>query len=144
MFRFVSLLCERLLASKLTISEQHKPVDVITLFHAPSLSASVRAHNLLKQLSAQASATATEDQAADHSAQNKIQRSQFELNVTEDNPTKDQLRTILEYLGAKKAGRLVEGAENEADALKKLGEDSKRFRRPVVSCTQTDLHLHKG
>ena len=61
------------------------------------------------------------------------QRSDFELNVTEDAPTKDQLRTILEYVGSKKAGQLIEGARDEADALKKLDENARKFCRPVVS-----------
>ncbi|KAL9588770.1 MAG: hypothetical protein Q9203_002424 [Teloschistes exilis] len=112
----------------------HKTLDVITLFHKASSPASIRAHTLLKQLSAHASETATEDQAADHTAQNKLQRTDFELNVTEDPPTSDQLRTILEYVGSGggRAGKIVEGATDEADALKKLEEDPGRFKQPVV------------
>ena len=89
---------------------------------------------LLKQVSAQASETATEDQAADHTHQNKLQRTEFELNITEDPPTTDQMRTILEYMGAHNAGRLVEGAKDIRDAINKLGENPKRFKPPVV-CT---------
>lgn len=111
---------------------QHKTLDVITLFHKPSVPASVRVQTLLKQISAQASETATEDQVGDHSHQDELQRTQFELNVTEEAPTKDQMRTILEYVGGKKASQLVDGARDEADALKKLGEDSNKFKRPVV------------
>ncbi|KAI4196757.1 MAG: hypothetical protein LQ348_002252 [Seirophora lacunosa] len=112
----------------------HKPVDVITLFHKASSPASIRAHTLLKQISAHASENATEDQATDHTSQNKLQRTEFELNVTEDPPTSDQLRTILEYAGsgAGKAGQIVQGAADEADALKKLEEDPNRFQRPVI------------
>ncbi|MCJ1408313.1 hypothetical protein MMC19_002388 [Ptychographa xylographoides] len=110
----------------------HKSLDVITLFHKPSAAASIRVHNLLKQVSAQASETSTEDQASDHSHQNKIQRSEFELNVTEKPPTSDQLRTILEYVGAKRAKDVVEGAKDENDAMRKLQEDSSRFKRPVI------------
>ena len=95
--------------------------------------ASLRVLTLLKQVSAQASETATEDQAADHSHQNKLQRTEFELNITEDPPTGDQMRTILEYMGARHAGRLVEGATDSGDAIKKLGENPKTFRPPVVS-----------
>ena len=62
-----------------------------------------------------------------------MQRTQFELNVTEDAPTKDQLRTILEYVGGKKASQLIQGARDEADALKRLGKDGESFQRPVVS-----------
>ena len=115
------------------INGQHKTLDVITLFHKPSVPASVRVQTLLKQISAQASETATEDQVGDHSAQDKLQRAPFELNVSEDPPTKDQMRTILEYVGGKKASQLIDGARDEADALKKLGEDSGKFQRPVVS-----------
>ncbi|KAL8661969.1 MAG: hypothetical protein Q9202_005095 [Teloschistes flavicans] len=112
----------------------HKTLDVITLFHKASSPASIRAHTLLKQISAHASETATEDQAADHTAQNKLQRTEFELNVTEDPPTSDQLRTILEYVGSGggRAGQIVEGATDESDALKKLKEDPSRFKQPVI------------
>ena len=106
---------------------------MITLFHKPSLPASVRVLNLLKQASAAASETATEDQATDHSQQNKIQRTEFELNVTEDAPTSDQLRSILEYVGARRAKDIVKGARDAGDAIRKLGEDKGSFRPPVVS-----------
>ena len=117
---------------ELTRRKQRSP-DIITLFHKPNLPASIRVHTLLKQVSASATETATEDQAADHTHQNKQQRTEFELNVTEDPPTKDQMRTILEYAGGKKAGQLIQGAADEADALKKLSEDGDKFQRPVVS-----------
>jgi len=110
----------------------HKSLDVITLFHKPSVAASVRAQTILKQASAHASETATEDQASDHTHQNKLQRTDFELNVTEDAPTSDQLRSILEYIGAKRAGDVVKGAKDEADAMKKLKESSDNFKRPVI------------
>ncbi|KAI9882477.1 MAG: hypothetical protein M1823_005777 [Watsoniomyces obsoletus] len=110
-----------------------KTLDVITLFHKPASASSARALTLLKQASANASQTATQDQASDHSAQNKIKRSEFELNVIEDAPTTDQLRSILEYVGAKRAGDLVHGAKDEADAVKRLKSDAESFRRPVVS-----------
>jgi len=107
----------------------HAPRDIITLFHKPSSAASTRVLTLLKQASAQASENATEDQASDHSAQNKTQRSDFDLDVTEEAPTSDQLRTILEYVGGKNAGRLVEGAKDVEDALR-LRDTG--FKRPVV------------
>lgn len=112
---------------------QHKPVDVITLFHQPKLQPSVRALTLLKQAAAAASETATEDQAADHSHQNKFQRANFELDVTEGVPTNDQLRTILEYVGVGRAKDLVEGSKDITEAVKRLGEDQRRFKAPVVS-----------
>ncbi|KAL8811018.1 MAG: hypothetical protein Q9223_001559 [Gallowayella weberi] len=112
----------------------HKTLDVITLFHKASSPASIRAQTLLKQISAHASESATEDQATDHTEQNKLQRTEFELNVTEDPPTSDQLRTILEYVGsgAGRAGQIVEGATGETDALAKLKEDPENFKRPVI------------
>ncbi|MCJ1344054.1 hypothetical protein MMC31_002254 [Peltigera leucophlebia] len=84
------------------------------------------------QASAQASETATEDQALNHSHQNRIQRSEFELNITEEPPTSDQLRSILEYVGGSRAKDVVEGARNEADAIKILAQDPSKFRAPVT------------
>ncbi|KAI9871005.1 MAG: hypothetical protein M1830_003541 [Pleopsidium flavum] len=111
----------------------HKSLDVITLFHSPARPASTRVLNILKQTSAEASEPATHTQAPDHSGQSKVQRTDFELNVTEDPPTGDQLRSILEYLGASRAGELVKGAKGEAEAMRKLQENAETFIRPVVS-----------
>jgi arsenate reductase-like glutaredoxin family protein len=112
---------------------QHKTIDVLTLFHKPSNPASVRVHNLLKQASAHAAETATEDQASDHSHQNEVvQREPFEIDVTEAEPTPDQLRSILEYIGAGKVGSLVKGATSEGDAMKILKQSADAFQRPVV------------
>jgi hypothetical protein len=90
-------------------------------------------HNILKQASATASEYATEDQASDHSHQTNPNRQPFELNITEDLPTPDQLKSILEYVGAQKAGTIINGAKNTADAMKKLKENSENFQRPIVS-----------
>lgn len=111
---------------------QHKTLDVITLFHKASSPASLRVHSLLKQASAKASEYATEDQASDHTAQTQPRRGDFELEVTEDPPTEDQLHSILEYLGAHRAGEVISGAKNESDALKKLGLNKDSFQRPLV------------
>lgn len=73
------------------------------------------------------------DQAADHSGQNKLQRSDFELNVTEEPPTNDQLKTIIEYAGERKASQIVDGASDALDAMHKLSQDKNKFRAPVVS-----------
>ena len=88
--------------------------------------------NVLKQASAAASETSTLDQAGDHSAQDALKRTEFELNVSEDPPTTDQLRSILEYVGARRAGDLVKGARDEADAMRRLKENGDNFVRPVV------------
>ncbi|KIW71505.1 hypothetical protein PV04_03662 [Phialophora macrospora] len=111
-----------------------KTLDVITLFHKPSVQASIRAQTLLKQASAQASQSATEDQASDHTHQNQTvtRTDPFELEVTEAAPTPDQLRSIFEYVGSGKAGELVQGAASESDALRKVKEDGGLFIRPVT------------
>ena len=106
---------------------------MITLFHRPTVPSSLRVLTLLKQVSAHASETATEDQATDHTSQNKLQRTEFELNVTEEPPTSDQVRTILEYVGERQASQLVDGARDAQDAIHNLKEDSRRFKVPVVS-----------
>jgi len=106
---------------------------VVTLFHKPSLAASMRAVALLKQVSATASETATEDQASDHSHQNEVQRSEFELNIEENPPTDDQLRTILEYAGSAQAKDIVQGASGLSDALRIVKEDKQKFKYPLVS-----------
>merc|ERR1712233_195956 len=61
--------------------------DVITLFHAPSVPASMRAHAILKQAAATAQSSATEDQASDHDNQSRLQRTDFNLDVQETPPT---------------------------------------------------------
>jgi arsenate reductase-like glutaredoxin family protein len=112
---------------------QAKTLDVITLFHKPSIPASKRVANLLKVSSAQASQTATEDQASDHSHQNAtVTREPFELEVTENPPTADQLRSIFDYVGGGVAGDLVKGAASQSDALRKVQQDPDSFTRPVV------------
>lgn len=87
---------------------------------------------MLKRLSAEAAETATEDQASDHSSHNKVQRAEFDLDVQEEPPTSDQLRSILEYLGTNRAKDVVDGSRDVSDAIKRLTEDRKRFRAPVV------------
>lgn len=88
---------------------------------------------LLKQGSAHAQETATEDQAADHSPQNQaVKREPFELDISESVPTEDQLRSIVEYIGEHKISSLVEGATSVTDAAKKLAADENAFKRPVT------------
>lgn len=104
----------------------------MTLFHKPSNQASTRVLTLLKQANAQSVAHATEDQASSHQTQNKTERTDFELDVTEEPPTSDQLKSILEYLGGS-AGKVVQGASDESDALRRLKADGNTFQRPLVS-----------
>ncbi|KAJ5402231.1 uncharacterized protein N7487_008127 [Penicillium crustosum] len=107
-----------------------KTLDPITLFHSPSIQASTRTLNILKQASSTASETATEDQASDHSTHAKQQR--------------DQLRSILDYIspvsgvggpGEKVTygvAELVKGARDAEDALKKFKENNENFVRPIT------------
>ncbi|KAF4978494.1 hypothetical protein FZEAL_5140 [Fusarium zealandicum] len=110
----------------------HKTLDIVTVFHKASSPASVRVANLLKQVSANATSGATIDQASDHSAQTNPAREQFELNITEDPPTDDQVKTILEYVGTSGISNVIKGASNEKEALKKFKQSNDNFIRPVV------------
>jgi len=114
-----------------------KTLDIITLFHKPSLPTSMRVLNLLKQASAAAGETATMDQASNGNNNNTAekQRGEFELEVTEASPTPDQLRNILDYVAPRgvKPGDVIRGARDRADALKKLKEGREDdLVRPVV------------
>ncbi|KAB8337228.1 hypothetical protein FH972_021530 [Carpinus fangiana] len=102
-----------------------KTRDIITLFKSSS-QASTRAETILKQLSAQASATATGDQASDHSGQESLQRSEFDVEVTEADPTPDQLRTILDG-NSGSISQFVRGASSVEEAVKL----AKNFHRPT-------------
>ena len=85
---------------------------------------------MLKQASANATATATEDQASSTSA--PAPRTEFELNITEDTPTADQVQTILGYVGASGISSIIKGASSESDALKKFKTSPDSFQRPIV------------
>ena len=52
--------------------------------------------------------------------------------MSEDVPTSDQLRTILDYVGETKAGEVVSGASNTKEAISILQGDRGRFKPPVV------------
>src|SRR5271170_2766774 len=101
----------------------------------------MRVYNILKQASAMATEHSTEDQASGHSHQTKASREPFDLNITEDPPTPDQLKSILEYVGAQKAGTIIRGAKGEADAMRKLKENVDNFQRPIVR-RQRSLESH--
>lgn len=53
--------------------------------------------------------------------------------MTEEPPTEDQLKNILEYVGVGKIGSIVKGAKDEAGALKSFKGSGEAFQRPVVS-----------
>lgn len=80
-------------------------------------------------MSANSSATATIDQASDYSPKRS---EEFQLDVTENPPTADQLQTILGYVGPKGISSIIEGAVNEQEALKKFKSNPDSFKRPVV------------
>ncbi|KJZ75873.1 hypothetical protein HIM_04697 [Hirsutella minnesotensis 3608] len=109
-----------------------KTLDTITVFHKASSPASTRVANLLKQVSANAQAGATIDQASDHSSQNKATRDPFELNITEDPPTTDQVQTILEYVGTGGISEVIQGARDAKDAMEKFKRSKDSFVRPVT------------
>ena len=92
----------------------------------------MRVATLLKQASAVAAEYATEDQASDHTAQTNARRPEFNLNVTEDQPTTGQLQTILEYVGDSRIPSFVKGAKTQSEAIKKFKENQENFLRPVV------------
>lgn len=96
---------------------------------------------MVKQISANAQAGATLDQASDHTAQTKATRDPFELNITEEPPTVEQVQTILDYVGKGGVASVIKGARDEKDALKKFRESKENFLRPVVStCDRVPLH----
>ena len=92
----------------------------------------MRVYTFLKRASATASEHATEDQASDHSHLLHPHRREFELNVSEDPPTSDQLRSIIQYLGVQNVSKVVQGANSEAEAIEKLKQNRENFQRPVV------------
>ncbi|PKS12111.1 hypothetical protein jhhlp_001409 [Lomentospora prolificans] len=104
----------------------HKTLDIITLFHKANSPASTRIVDILKTASTQAS------QAANEATNATNTREPFELNVTEDPPTEDQVQTILEYVGPSRIPQVVKGANNVSEALKKFKQDQASFQRPVV------------
>ncbi|EQL00899.1 hypothetical protein G6O67_001895 [Ophiocordyceps sinensis] len=110
-----------------------KTLDTVTVFHKASSPASTRVANLLKQLSANAQAGPTTDQASDNdSSQAKATREPFELNITEDPPTTDQVQTILEYVGTSGVSRIINGARDNKDALERFKKNKDSFLRPVT------------
>ncbi|TQV93335.1 hypothetical protein V2A60_010237 [Cordyceps javanica] len=110
----------------------NKTLDIVTVFHKASSPASVKVANLVKQVSANAQVGATIDQASDHSAQTKPGREPFELNITEDPPTTDQVQTILGYVGTGGISKVIKGARDEKDALKRFKESKENFLRPLT------------
>ncbi|SPO03797.1 uncharacterized protein DNG_06480 [Cephalotrichum gorgonifer] len=102
-----------------------KTLDIITLFHKANSPASTRVVGLLKQASTAASQAANEGSKAGV-------RDPFDLNVTEEAPTQDQVETILEYVGTEGIPRVVSGASTVTEALRRFNLDKDSFQRPLV------------
>ncbi|EGO53067.1 hypothetical protein NEUTE1DRAFT_92009 [Neurospora tetrasperma FGSC 2508] len=102
---------------------QPKVLDTITLFHKASNPASIRIATLLKQ--AAGSGAAVSDNAP-------AKKSDFELNITEEAPTTEQLRTMLDYVGKTGISSIISNAQNETEALKKFKENGDNLNRPIV------------
>ena len=81
--------------------------------------------NLLKQASTSAQTSAVNDVSA--------RRDPFELNITEDAPTLDQVQTILQYVGQNGASQVIKGARDDKDAVRKVKENKDNLLRPLVS-----------
>ncbi|KAK1833191.1 thioredoxin-like protein [Podospora conica] len=100
-----------------------KSLDVIQLFHKTGSPTSTKAADFLKRIAVQASESASED---------KANRDPFELQVTEEPPTQDQLQTMLDYAGDKGISSIVEGAKTSSEALRLVKENVDRLRRPIT------------
>ncbi|KYK57866.1 hypothetical protein DCS_04879 [Drechmeria coniospora] len=107
-----------------------KTLDIVTVFHKAGSPASTRVANLLKQMSVNAQTSATQDQASE--ASKKPSRDPFELDITEEPPTQEQVQTILEYVGQSNISHVIKGATDEKDALKKFKQNKENFLRPVT------------
>jgi arsenate reductase-like glutaredoxin family protein len=60
-------------------------------------------------------------------------RDPFELEITEEPPTAEQLRTILEHMDKGDISQVVEGSHDQKEALRRFKESKETFLRPVVS-----------
>ncbi|KZZ90630.1 Thioredoxin-like fold protein [Ascosphaera apis ARSEF 7405] len=121
-----------------------RSLDVITLFHNPSLRSSIRALDLLKRASALAQESSSgmtfndaEPNSETSSKNIPVPGNEFELEVTTKPPTEDQLNNIFDYLGATaaipgKPSEIVQGARDREEAIRKVMADGSKFIRPVV------------
>ncbi|KAK1781027.1 hypothetical protein QBC45DRAFT_406455 [Copromyces sp. CBS 386.78] len=102
---------------------QPKVLDAITLFHKASNPASIRIATLLKQAAGSGAAVA-QNAPAD--------KFDFELNITEEAPTTEQLKTILDYVGKAGISSIISDAQDETEALKKFKDNTDNLKRPIV------------
>jgi arsenate reductase-like glutaredoxin family protein len=102
---------------------QHGAKNAVTLFHNPSNAGSTRILSLLQR---------SAGPVTENSAEKSKEQPKFTLDVNNGPPTGDQLKSILEYVGAGRAGDIVEGASDEADAQRRLRGNPSAFKRPLV------------
>ncbi|KAK4659902.1 hypothetical protein QC762_114430 [Podospora pseudocomata] len=95
-----------------------KTKDIITLFHKASSPGSKRVAALLKQAQVEAA--------------EKDLRPEFDLEVTEQPPTLDQVKTILDYVGQPGISSVIKGATSENEALQKFKQSADSFQKPLV------------
>ncbi|KAK3990307.1 thioredoxin-like protein [Cladorrhinum sp. PSN332] len=95
-----------------------KTKDIITLYHKAGSPASTKIANLLKQASVAAAESAS--------------KPEFELDISEGNPTTDQISTILGYVGDRGASSVIKNATTANDALEKFKENVSYFQRPLT------------
>ena len=66
----------------------------------------------------------------------------YDLDIQEEAPTGDQLKSILQYAGPGKAGTIVQGARDLTDAMEKVKRDGGLFNRPLVCCLKLKIAVH--
>ncbi|KAF2668973.1 hypothetical protein BT63DRAFT_478867 [Microthyrium microscopicum] len=96
--------------------------NAVTLFSKPNHQASASVAQFLRSANVVKEAGAKKDDSG----------SKFELTVSEEPPTSDQLRSILEFVGESNASKVVEGADNVEDAQRKVRLNADTLKRPLT------------
>ncbi|OJD35275.1 fatty acid desaturase [Diplodia corticola] len=99
---------------------EFKAKTVVTLFHEPASASSMRVLNLVKQAEAEANTTKKDTDV------------EVTLDVQEEPPTSDQVAILLDYVGAKDAGKIIQGATDEHGALRKFKANKSSFVKPLI------------
>ena len=99
----------------------------------------MKAGQILSRLSAVAAETSnsagsdSQEGSTSSTGPETLKRQAFQLDITDELPTGDQLQTIMEYSQKANIGSIVQGATTINEAFKKYKENPDNFRRPVVS-----------
>ncbi|KAL2106009.1 hypothetical protein VUR80DRAFT_7427 [Thermomyces stellatus] len=115
-----------------------KTLDIITLFHKANAPAPAPLVNLLKQAATNASQAANEapsvgaPDSAPTSAAAPTTREPFDLDITDQLPTQDQVETILGYVKPNEISQVVSGANSVADAMRRFKMDKDTLKTPLV------------